>query len=33
MREALGADVPLNAPEVLAWARAYVEDEEPDREE
>ncbi len=30
MREMLGGDVPLNAPEVLAWARDYIEDPEPD---
>lgn len=29
MREMLG-DVPLNAPEVLAWARDYIEDPEMD---
>ena len=27
MREVLGADVPLNSPEVLAWAREYLEGE------
>lgn len=27
MREILGADVPLNSPEVLAWARGYLEGE------
>lgn len=27
MREVLGADVPLNSPEVLAWARAFLEGE------
>ncbi len=29
MRQMLG-DVPLNSPEVLAWAREYIEDPEPD---
>jgi hypothetical protein len=27
MREIIGADVPLNSPEVLAWAREYLEEE------
>ena len=27
MREILGDDVPLNSPEVLAWAREYLENE------
>ena len=27
MREILGAEVPLNSPEVLAWAREYLENE------
>ena len=28
MREILGEDVPLNSPDVLAWARAYLNGEE-----
>ena len=28
MRELLGEDVPLNSPDVLAWARAYLNGEE-----
>ena len=30
MRRMLGDDVPLNAPDVLAWAREYIDDPEPD---
>jgi hypothetical protein len=30
MHELLGADIPLNAPEVLAWVRDYMEDPELD---
>lgn len=33
MRQMLGVDVPLNSPEVLAWARDYIEDPEPDEPE
>jgi hypothetical protein len=33
MRQMLGGDVPLNSPEVLAWARDYIEDPEPDEPE